>query len=1112
MLSEPETVPFPRADDWSALKDIVTRFENAWRQGPRPTIDDYLPTGDSLRSQVLLELVHVELELRLKAEETARVEEYLARYPELTGDPSAVLTVIAAEFDLRRRREPGLGIDEYFQRFPQYRARLPDEIARSTVDGRERSPRPFDTLPNYTPVIDGYEILGLLGRGGMGAVYKARDVRLNRIVALKTIIAGGFADPSDLERFGREAEAIAHLDHPHIVPVFEVGDASGVPYFSMKYYAGGSLAEHKREPSAEPRAVARLVESTARAIHHAHQRGVLHRDLKPSNVLLDENGQPHVADFGLAKRFDPGVGPTAVSTVAGTPAYMAPEQATGRGELTTASDVYGLGVILYELLGGAPPFEGDSPLAVLQKLQDESPPKLTTRNPRIPRDLETIAFKCLEKDPRRRYESAQELADDLARWQSGRPIVARPVPVWEWAWRSVRRHPVITGFAGLGVAAVAIVVATLVISNRRISRALNDEREARTELSQALNREQGHLYLQRVGSAVRLWSSNQTARARQLLDLCPAHIRQWEWRYLDRLCRPNYVALSEHSAEVLCVSMSADGQRFATGDRDGVVRLWDTASRTSIRTWPTQDVVFHLSFSPDGMHLAAAQSTSVLALSVNGDTNRRFDGSRWAVFHPDGSRLAAVRGNSVVVYDFATGRHRQTLTADTNPIGACALSPNGERLATTAPDSTVRVWDVSSGKPVGKPRLFSQQVNSLHYLGNGLLLVSQQMESRIVDSESGAELARIPGGSHGADRMAISPDDRLVAWATQDGTIKVWNLKTNDEEFALRGHPPYLEGLSFTRDSSHLISVGSDSNIRIWGLSSPRESRVFSRARAFGGMSLSSDGRRYAIAQNRAGPHKEEKDRVQILDSESGRELLRLDGLGNPRFGPGDCWLATNRADGSVSLWDPQSGREIRKLIAEGHRNLRIAVNSGGTRLASGTGDGTILVWDLTRDAPPQIIGGHADLVTSIVFSPDGRTLASSDIHGTVIIWNEQLAQIKRWQIGSALQDMTFSPNSLLLAMAGESSAIAFWDVAKGEELRTLHGHKGGVTALAFTPDGARLVSGSVDETVRLWDVVSGEEILSLAGVRGIVGYVAVSPDGRRIIACESVIRTWEID
>jgi eukaryotic-like serine/threonine-protein kinase len=1113
MPSGPETVPLPGADDWLALKDVVTRFESAWRQGHRPAVDDYLLTGDVLRPQILIELVHVELELRLKAGEAARAEEYIARYPELASDRSAVLNVIAAEYELRRRREPGLELDEFRKRFPEYQAQLPEQVAQSTIGGEDWPlRRPVSSPEVAPPEISGYEVVSLLGQGGMGAVYKARHIHLNRIVALKTIIGGVFAVPSERDRFRREAEAIAHLDHPNIVPVYEVGEASGVPYFSMKYYAGGSLADHGRIPASEPRKTARLVESTARAIHHAHQRGVLHRDLKPSNVLLDEVGQPYVADFGLAKRFDPGIGPTEVSTVAGTPAYMAPEQAAGRTELTTAADVYGLGVILYELLAGAPPFEGDSPLAVLKKLQEESPAKLTTRNPRVPRDLETIAFKCLEKDPRRRYESAQELADDLARYQAGRPIVARPIRSWERAWRGVCRHPVIAGFAAVGLVAVGLFVATLVISNRRIGSALNEEREARAALSEALDREQRHLYFERIGSAHRFWSSNQTVRAGQLLDLCPPHLRQWEWYYLDRLRQPNCFNLSGHGAEVLCVATSADGRWFATGDRDGVVRLWDCATRAAVRTWPTNDSVFRLAFSPDGAHLAAAQSAAVMVLPVSGDVGRRFDGGRWAVIRPDGSLLVVAHNDSVIVYELATGRHLQKFAAGGKPVSTCALSPDGKRLATAGTDSTLRIWDAQSGKPVGAPQPFPQQVNSLHYFADGRLLVSQRDESRILDPEAGAELARIPVGSHGTDRMAISPDDRLVASAAPDGTIKVWDVKTSQEEFALRGHPPFLEGLAFSRDSRQLISVGSDSVIRVWELSAPRDSRVISRARPFGGVAMGSDGRRIAIALNGAALQNNEKERVQILDTKSGRELLRLDGLGNPCFGPGDRWLATNRADGSVSLWDPESGRELRNLTAEGHGSLCIAVNSDGSRMACGTAAGKVLVWDLTTGAPPQILGGHAALVTSLAFSSDGRTLASGDLHGTVIIWNESLTEVRRWQIGSALQVLAFSPTSHQLATAGESSTIAIWDFAAGTEVRTLHGHTGGVTTVAFTPDGARLVSGGIDETVRLWDAASGTEVLSLPGARGIVGYVAVSPDGRRILACESVIRVWEID
>jgi tetratricopeptide (TPR) repeat protein len=470
MLPAPASFPPPLDDDWLALKDVVKRFEHAWREALRPAIDDYLPASGPLRSRLLIELVHIDMELRLKAGEAARVEEYQSRYPELTGDRTITLDLIAAEHELRRRREPSLALEEYLQRFPQYRAELTEQIPRPTVAAGATTPRPADTHTESPPEVPGYEILGLLGRGGMGVVYKAQDLQLNRPVALKTLTGGSQAAPAERERFHREAQSIAHLDHPGIVPVYEVGNAGGLPYFSMKYFAGGSLAQRGNSPVADYRAAARLVESTARAIHHAHQRGILHRDLRPSNILLDEQNQPHVSDFGLAKRFDLATGPGDASAIAGTPGYMAPEQAAGRGDLTTSTDVYGLGAILYELLAGGPPFAGDSPLDVMRRLMEQAPPRLTARNSRVPRELETIAFKCLEKDPRRRYETAQELAEDLNRWQNGLPIVARPTNAVYRFRKFVRRNRgLVVATAALAlslIAGVAAVVAVQIKANR----------------------------------------------------------------------------------------------------------------------------------------------------------------------------------------------------------------------------------------------------------------------------------------------------------------------------------------------------------------------------------------------------------------------------------------------------------------------------------------------------------------------------------------------------------------------------------------------------------------------------------------------------------------------
>ncbi len=276
-------------------------------------------------------------------------------------------------------------------------------------------------------VFGDYELLAEIARGGMGVVYKARQVSLNRLVALKMILAGELASDDEVSRFRAEAEAAANLDHPNIVPIHDIGEREGRHYFTMKLIDGGSLTAHLARLAKDPATTAALLAKVARAVHHAHQQGILHRDLKPGNVLLSADGEPHVADFGLAKRF--GAGHSATSGTVGTPCYMAPEQAAARKGLTVAADVYALGVILHEMLTGRTPFQGGTPYEVLVQVIEKEPPPPSSFNPGIDPDLEAICLRCLQKDPARRYESAQALAEDLERWGRGEPTLARPLPL-----------------------------------------------------------------------------------------------------------------------------------------------------------------------------------------------------------------------------------------------------------------------------------------------------------------------------------------------------------------------------------------------------------------------------------------------------------------------------------------------------------------------------------------------------------------------------------------------------------------------------------------------------------------------------------------------------------
>jgi tetratricopeptide (TPR) repeat protein/tRNA A-37 threonylcarbamoyl transferase component Bud32 len=362
--------------------------------------------------------------------------------------------------------------DELFEQNPDLRPELQQFFKDQEVVDRLTAPlRSVLASPAETPgqSIGDYELVEKISQGGMGVVWRAVQKSLNRVVALKMMRAGRLATPADRRRFRREAEAVAQLDHPHIVPIYEVGEHDGALYFSMKLFEGGSVAQHRARFQNDSRGTARLLATVTSAVHYAHQRGILHRDLKPANILLDERGAAHVGDFGLAKRMAGSAGTveasgvTQVGSIIGTPSYMAPEQAAGRPEaITTAADVYSLGAILYDLLTGRPPFREATLLDTLRSLLDKEPARPRSLNPRADRDLETICLKCLEKEPARRYASAQELTDDLERYLAGEPIQARPLPRMAKIWRWCRRQPLLAGVSAalllsfvLGFGAVA---------------------------------------------------------------------------------------------------------------------------------------------------------------------------------------------------------------------------------------------------------------------------------------------------------------------------------------------------------------------------------------------------------------------------------------------------------------------------------------------------------------------------------------------------------------------------------------------------------------------------------------------------------------------------------
>src|SRR5262245_32880687 len=570
-----------------------------------------------------------------------------------------------------------------------------------------------DTTPGGPPgpcavAVPGYEILGELGRGGMGVVYKARQQGLGRVVALKMILAGAHAGAQQRLRFRGEAEAAARLHHPNIVQVYEVGEQDGCPYFSLEYVDGRSLNETLAEGLPPPLQAAALVEQLARAADYAHRRGIVHRDLKPGNVLLTQDGTPKISDFGVAKRLDDEQGRTRTGDVLGTPSYMAPEQAAGKSkEIGPAADVYSLGAILYQTLTGLPPFEGQSAWETVHLVLTAEPEPPSRRNPRLPRDLETICLRCLDKDPAKRYPSALALADDLRRFQSGQPIQARPVGWPERAMKWVRRRPALAALLTLSSVLLLVLLAggwATALKESRSNRALQAAHQDLQEADRAnrralvrLNVTNGTHYLEDedlFGSLI--WF----ARALKLEDEDAR--RQAHRTRIAAVLRecPRLGQLWFHDGAVTDVTFSPDGRWVLTASDDHTARVWDAATGN-----PRFDAPLR--------HDAAVLRAS---------------------FSPDGDRVVTAGADGTVrVWDAVTGRQLAALAGHQGAVRDARFSLDGRQVVTAGTDTTARVWDATSGAPVGVPLPHDGRVvrASFHPDGKRVLTASADGAARI---------------------------------------------------------------------------------------------------------------------------------------------------------------------------------------------------------------------------------------------------------------------------------------------------------------------------------------------------------------------------------------------
>jgi WD40 repeat protein/tRNA A-37 threonylcarbamoyl transferase component Bud32 len=988
-----------------------------------------------------------------------------------------------------------------------------------------------------------YELLEEIAHGGMGVVYKARQKSLDRLVAVKMILAGQFAAKQFVQRFRAEAAAAAVLQHPNIVAIHEVGIHEGQHFFSMDYVEGQNLAHLVGQRPLPPTQAAKYVKLIAEAIHYAHEQGILHRDLKPSNVLIDSaTDQPRITDFGLAKRLDGESSLTMTGQVLGSPNFMPPEQAGGsRGKVGRQSDVYGLGAILYYLLTARAPFQAESLQTIVTQVLNTEPLSPQLLNPAVRPDLETICLKCLEKEPARRFKNAQEVGDELGRFLGGEPIHARPISQPERIWRWCRRKPAIASLVVALQVALALGVTGVFWQWRRAEQHAASEARERQRAEAGERNARQHQYVADMNLVKQVWEEGNLKRATNLLRAYipkqgEADLRGFEWRYLWNLCQDeSLLTIRCEADDPVWHLVTSSNHAFVAACCDRSIRLLDPATGKELQKFS---------------YAQAATNTewNLLALASNA------------------TNLLAAHGAKgfVGLWDLASGVLQMTFRPFTNELGTLALSPDGTRLAAGEHrryGSMLTLWDISSRRSA--PRLlWSRPLDAgftvLRFSPDGQTLVANGKSFTAgtivaVDTKTGLELEPFPQQSVGSlNDLAFSPDGRLLASSGVQGRINVWDFTNRTVASFFEGNYGRVSSLAFSGDGLRLAAGCDDGTIRIWDVAS--------------GMSLGllrdpqdREIRTIVFAPDSKSIISIAEDELKIWKAAPRQPAVTMETHqewgGPPVFSPDGKWLVTSGATnwergptGSTcaGIWELPSRQKRFELVLKQAEALAAAFSPDAKLFVLGQGHSNVLhvwetrQWEKASTPPEALVNLTNDFETgSIAFSPDGAIMATAGLYfplesaratNRLAFWQvgswRKLGILRDAEIGATAHEaaatVAFSNDGRLLAVGHRDGAVRLWDFKEQHLLKEWNEQKGPAAGygvnVKFSGDGRWLASVALSgENLALYDLkdAAGPRLALLTKAHpGGEWSATFAPDNRSLVTSggDGLIRFWNLE